>query len=98
MHRNKSEKNRDNLIGEAVLFLMQTHGYVESYALAGRLKAMADEECDYSRKMALIEASKWVIEKDTGQILSVQSGLNRTYLSSVDCVEVHMNKRPQKKH
>lgn len=77
MHRNKAEKIRDNLIGEAVFLLLKTHGNVESQALAARLRAMADEECDPCRKKALLEASIWVLEKDNRQVSSGPSGLDR---------------------
>jgi hypothetical protein len=98
MHRNRAEKNRDNLIGQAALQLLKSHGQVDAYSLAGRLRTMADDEQDHSRKMALIEASTWVLEKDSGQMTSVRSGLKRGSVNSGDHVAGNPVRNPIKKH
>lgn len=77
MHRNQTEKNRDNLIGEAVLFLLKTHGHVEHHTIAYRLKAMAEEEQDQGRKTALIEAANWIMDKEPEQVTSGHPGQKR---------------------
>lgn len=98
MLRNKKEKERDNLIGEAVLLLIKTNGYVDSCALAARLKTMADEEQVPERKRALLEASEWVRKKSAESVLSEYCRSKSNEQVSRKCLIDRVDNSFQKKH
>lgn len=98
MHRNQTEKNRDNLIGEAVLFLLKTHGLVEHHTIAYRLKAMAEEEEDQTRKTALIEAANWIMDKEPEQVTSGHPGQKRDKQNTGEQLAGFSDSQQLKKH
>lgn len=56
MHRTKFEKQRDDLIGEAVLLILKSKGPINFKSLAMKLKNMALTERDSERRSALSAA------------------------------------------
>ncbi|UYM55849.1 hypothetical protein [Leclercia adecarboxylata] len=63
MHRTKSEKLRDDLIGEAVLLILKDNGPINFKTLAVKLKIMASTERDVERRSALSAAALEVEQK-----------------------------------
>lgn len=63
MHRTKSEKMRDDLIGEAVLLILKDNGPINFKTLAVKLKIMASIERDVERRGALSAAALEVEQK-----------------------------------
>lgn len=56
MHRTKSEKLKDDLIGEAVLLILKDKGPINFQSLAMKLRNMAITERDSERRSALSAA------------------------------------------
>ena len=63
MHRTKSERLRDDLIGEAVLLILKDNGPINFKTLAVNLKIMASMERDAERRSALSAAAVEVEQK-----------------------------------